>query len=106
MIALSYGGGTNSTAMLVGMNELGIRPDHITFADTGAEKPHTYKHIEIIDKWLIEIGFPSITVVNQLKRDGTLNQLEQVQTIISQSYKARKDKRLNRTTIVMATCMY
>jgi len=78
MIALSYGGGTNSAAMLVGMNELGIRPDHITFADTGAEKPHTYKHIEIIDKWLIEIGFPSITVVNQLKRDGTLNQLEQL----------------------------
>lgn len=32
---VSYGGGTNSTAMLIGMVERGERPDAILFADTG-----------------------------------------------------------------------
>jgi len=41
---VSFGGGTNSTAMLVGMWERGERPDAILFADTGGEKPHTYQH--------------------------------------------------------------
>ena len=34
---VSYGGGTNSTAMLVGLWERGERPDAIVFADTGGE---------------------------------------------------------------------
>jgi len=38
-MVVSYGGGVNSTAVLVGMVERGIRPDAILFADTGGEHP-------------------------------------------------------------------
>ena len=34
MIALSYGGGTDSTALLLAAHARGIRPDLIVFADT------------------------------------------------------------------------
>jgi len=50
LLCVSFGGGTNSTAMLIGLWERGIRPDFITFEDTGGEKPHTYKHIEDMQK--------------------------------------------------------
>ena len=63
MIAVSYGGGTNSTAMLVGMKERGIVPDVITFADTGGEKPHTYSHIFHMQYFLQINEFPPITIV-------------------------------------------
>jgi hypothetical protein len=38
-LIVTWGGGVNSTAMLVGMKQRGIRPDRILFADTGGEKP-------------------------------------------------------------------
>lgn len=47
-LAVSFGGGTNSTAMLCGFRERGIRPDFIAFADTGAEMPHTYEHVAMM----------------------------------------------------------
>ena len=46
VLAVSFGGGTNSTAMLCGFRERGIKPDLIIFADTGAEMPHTYEHVK------------------------------------------------------------
>jgi hypothetical protein len=58
-----YGGGTNSVAMSVGLYERGIRPNEILFADTGAEKPHTYEHIELMQKWCESVGFPQITIL-------------------------------------------
>lgn len=57
---VSYGGGTNSTALLVGLLERGVRPDAITFADTGSEKPHTYDHVSAVNEWCLRAGFPSI----------------------------------------------
>ena len=60
MKIVSYGGGTNSTALLVGLLERGERPDAITFADTGGEKPHTYTHIDAVNEWCLRIGFPAI----------------------------------------------
>jgi hypothetical protein len=54
-IAVSFGGGTNSTALLCGFLERDMRPDLITFADTGAEQPHTYSHLsemqELVKRW-------------------------------------------------------
>lgn len=76
MIVVAFGGGTNSTAMLIGMLERGIRPDFITFADTGGEKPHTYKHIEDMQKWLKSVGFPEIVIVKKVTRAGDLLTLE------------------------------
>ena len=77
MIVVSYGGGTNSTAVLVGMYERGINPDAILFADTGGEKPHTYEHIKAMQKWLGKIGFPLITTVKKLDINGDVLTLEQ-----------------------------
>ena len=39
---VSYGGGANSTALLIGLHQHRIPVDLILFADTGAEHPHTY----------------------------------------------------------------
>ena len=42
MNILSYGAGTNSTALLVGLHERNIRPDYITFQIQEARNPiHT-----------------------------------------------------------------
>jgi hypothetical protein len=43
-LVVAYGGGLNSTAMLCGFKERGIKPDLILFADTGGEMPETYVH--------------------------------------------------------------
>ena len=45
-IAVAYGGGSNSTALLLRFHELGIVPNLILFADTGGERPDVYKGIE------------------------------------------------------------
>ena len=41
--------------MLCGFRERGIQPSLVLFADTGAEQPHTYKHVEymrgIVREW-------------------------------------------------------
>lgn len=60
---VSYGGGTNSTAMLIGLQERGERPDIILFADTGGELPETYWHVQSISEWCLLAGFPPITTV-------------------------------------------
>lgn len=59
----AFGGGTDSTAMLIGMWEKGEKVDLILFADTGGEKPHTMEHIRTFSEWLVKNGMPEITVV-------------------------------------------
>lgn len=61
----SFGGGVNSTAMLIGMWERGMRPDIILFADTGGEKPETYQHLEAFSCWCERHGFPAIVTVRE-----------------------------------------
>ena len=70
MNIVSFGGGTNSAALLIGLYKHKIPIDLITFADTGAEHPHTYQFIEIINQWLAEHGMPQITVVQYVDRYG------------------------------------
>lgn len=77
MNIVSFGGGTNSTAMLIGMYEKKIPVDLILFADTGAEQPHTYQHIETINKWLAEHNIPQITIVEYVDCNGERLTLEQ-----------------------------
>lgn len=60
---VSYGGGVNSTALLVGLEERDERPHYIIFADTGGEKPQTYEHVERMREWLKSKGMPDITTV-------------------------------------------
>lgn len=62
-LAVSFGGGVNSTAMLCGLHARGIRPALITFADTGAEMPHTYEHVAVMDAWAqANLGTGIVTV--------------------------------------------
>ena len=60
MNIVSYGGGANSTALLIGLHQHRIPVDLILFADTGAEHPHTYAYLNIMDRWLKERGMPPI----------------------------------------------
>jgi hypothetical protein len=53
-LVVSFGGGVNSAAMLVGMKERGITPSLIIFADTGGEKPETYSFVSQMSEWTIE----------------------------------------------------
>jgi hypothetical protein len=68
-LIVSYGVGVDSTAMLMGMAERGIRPDLIQFADVGAEKPETYDFIPVMQDWLKSVGFPPVTTVRYEPQD-------------------------------------
>ena len=56
-IVLSYSGGKDSTALLLGLKERGEMPDKIVFADTLMEFPEMYAFIEKVEKY---IGQPII----------------------------------------------
>lgn len=74
LVIASYGGGTNSTAMLIECAKRGIKVDLILFADTGGEKPHTYKYVARFSKWLIEHGMPEIISVRKAGNGETLEE--------------------------------
>ena len=74
-MVVSYGAGVDSTAILVGFYQRGIRPDMVIFSDTGSEKPETYTALDVMDQWLASVGFPTITRVRYnvvTARYGTL----------------------------------
>jgi hypothetical protein len=62
---VSFGGGLNSTAVLVLLRQLGDVPDAVLFADTGGETPDTYEHVARMDDWCAANGFPAITTVRR-----------------------------------------
>lgn len=70
MNVVSYGGGTNSTAMIIGMYLHEIPIDLIMFADPGGEHPHTYEYIETFNVWLKGHGIPEIKPVYAVDKDG------------------------------------
>lgn len=75
---LTFGGGTNSSAIIAGIIEKELpRPDLILFADTGGEKPHTYDHIVWMQSFLKKHGFPEITIVKRILRNGNSPTLEE-----------------------------
>lgn len=114
MIVLGYGGGTNGAAILAGWHRYGLQKlqpiDMILFADTGGERPETYEHIALMDFWCDLNGFPPITVVRRVNREGNpitlegyLRERNQVPPVAygfktcSQKYKIQpQDKYLNR----------
>lgn len=64
---VNYGGGVDSTAMLIGLHARGERPDLVIFADTGGEKPETYAFVREFSTWLEQHGFPPVTWVRRPK---------------------------------------
>lgn len=77
MNVVAYGGGTNSTAMLIGMHRHEIPVDLILFADTGAERPETYGYIKLFNEWLIQHYMPEIKWLQYRTKDGQRMTLEQ-----------------------------
>lgn len=63
VLGVAYGMGVDSTALIVGLKQRGIRPDFILFADVGAEKQATYAYLPIIQEWLENNDMPPVTVV-------------------------------------------
>ena len=64
-LVVSYGGGVNSSAMLVEMHKRGIRPDLCIFADTGGERPETMDALLKMSEWNKAHGLPEIVVVRE-----------------------------------------
>jgi hypothetical protein len=77
MNIVSFGGGTNSAAMIIGMVERNIPIDLITFSDTGSEFPHTYKFMGLFDEWLDVRGLPKIITAQAVDKDGKAMTLEE-----------------------------
>jgi hypothetical protein len=74
-LAVAYGMGVDSTAMLVLMRNQDIIPDVILFADTGDEKPETYAYLDTIQQWLYHNDMPAVRVVkNQSKLYSSLGE--------------------------------
>jgi hypothetical protein len=71
-LAVCWGGGWDSTAMLIEMERRGIRPDLITMADAGGEKRGTYKFMPIFADWCRSVDFPEPTICVYRPKDDTL----------------------------------
>lgn len=84
---VSFGGGLNSTAMLLGWLNAGYsQPDLILFADTGSERQETYDHVLRFSKWLEAQGWekptderfkPEQGVITWTKKGGREETLEE-----------------------------
>ncbi len=61
-LAVCFGAGVDSTAMLIALRAARLRPDVIMFADTGSEKPETHLHVERMARVLREWEWPSVHV--------------------------------------------
>lgn len=60
LLAVCYGAGVDSTAMLIALYLTGLQPHIITFADLAAEKPATLDHLDRMDDVLAQWGWPPI----------------------------------------------
>jgi hypothetical protein len=71
LLAVCYGSGVNSVALLIALKLAGLRPDIITFADLFAEKPPTMAHLDRMRQVLAEWSFPDITICRTATLPGT-----------------------------------
>jgi hypothetical protein len=68
-LAVSYGLGVDSTAVLVGFAQLvaegyeEFRPDVIVLSDVGSEKDESYAYLKKMNAFLRSVGFPEVTIV-------------------------------------------
>lgn len=67
---INFGGGVNSTALILLCGDMHLRPDWIVFSDTGSERPETYQNVEEVEKWCRKEGFP-FAVTRWIRKDGT-----------------------------------
>jgi hypothetical protein len=65
---INFGGGLNSTAVIIECRNRGLRPDWILFADTGSEMPGTLDHVERMRVWCE--GWQEVTTVRWIRKEG------------------------------------
>lgn len=74
-VVSSFGGGLNSTALLVKwVLDKNAPIDKIIFADTGGERDYTYENVHRLSEWLQQHGMPAVQVTKKGGRDETLEQ--------------------------------
>ena len=67
---LSFGGGVNSTALLLGLVARDEAPSLVLFADTGSELPATYEHVAYMRGWCSQRGIPFEVATNAGRGQG------------------------------------
>lgn len=100
-LVVSFGGGTNSAAMLIEMARRGVRPDLILFADTGGELPETMAFVAAFSDWLLDHGMPPVVTVSdgrttlerEVREANTLPSLVFGFRSCSDKYKVRPQER-------------
>lgn len=70
MNVVAYGGGVDSTAMLIRLVLERAPLKAILFADTGGECARTYSYIQTISAWLNSKNYPSVTTVKNIPSRG------------------------------------
>lgn len=85
-VVVSYGAGTNSTAMLCEMVRRAWPVDAVVFSDTGGERPETYAHLREFSQWLVQHGYPEITIVQTQTKVGDVP----VQTLEAECLAAKR----------------
>jgi hypothetical protein len=68
-LVVCCGVGVDSTAMLVGYKQRGIKPDLIIFADVGAERRSTYDFFKVLNEWVKKTWGMEIVVVRYKCKD-------------------------------------
>lgn len=71
LLAVCFGAGVDSTAMLIALRLARLRPDIVTFADLVAEKPLTIAHLDRMNRVLVEWGWEPIVVCRNNTLPGT-----------------------------------
>lgn len=74
---INFGGGIDSTTVILECMSRGYTPDWILFADTGSERPETLKHVYEMNEYIksSESKWPEITIVRWIRKDGTFESL-------------------------------
>lgn len=85
-LCVAYGGGVDSTAMLVGLWSRGIRPDAVVFSDTGGEKPETYAYLDTLRGWLERVRFPDLTIIRATRAESLEAQCLAFEDLPSRAY--------------------
>ena len=86
---LSYGAGMQTFALLVMAEQGEIQIDEVVFADTGAEHPETYEHIEKVAKPICErMGIPFVTV----RMNKTVTDISMLQGDVLKDYRGMLER--------------
>jgi len=93
---VNFGGGVNSTALLLFCHDRNLRPDWVLFADTGSERPETYANVEVVQAWCQSVGFP-FSVTRWIRKDGSFESIHE---------NALRTKYLPSKAYGMAGCTY